>query len=67
MFTIRNHLLSSASLSIFISSTDYTESCVSPYAIFSGLALFVPITYYMKMIIKWDHNYMCFETLIYIA
>ena len=36
-----HHLLSSASLSIFISSTDYTESCVSPYAIFSGLALFV--------------------------
>ena len=38
--TISSVVLSS--LSIFILSTDYTESCVTPYATFSGLALFVP-------------------------
>ena len=59
-----HYLLSSAGLSIFISSTNYTERFVSPYAIFLGLALFVSnlLSYYKKMIIKWDHNYItCFE------
>ena len=55
-----HHLRSSATLSIFFHVLT-TQKVVFHHIQYSQAQRYSFLTYYMKMIIKWDHNYICFE------